>query len=200
MNRSACVVVLMLGWSLPGRADPVQVTLGAEIGGGSVSLFGSRYSSLEAGIDVGAARWLSPNVGVGVTLGASAGVPMSPPHMDGHPLDRSVPWRLEPELLVRTTPAAWGRARVGWLATAGLGVASLHTDEECGGGGSLGDDEPSGHACVITRERSSAFTGSASGGGYLEAFHVAMFVGVRASANSGGDRATGLVANLGATF
>src|SRR5512135_2611980 len=103
MNRSACVVMLILGWSLPGRADPVQVTLGAEVGGGSVTLFGTRYGSVDAGISIAAARWLSPNVGVGVTLASYAGIPWSPPHMDGNPLDREVPWNIEPELLVRTT-------------------------------------------------------------------------------------------------
>ena len=49
-------------------------------------------------------------------------------------------------------------------------------------------------------ERSTALEGSATAGAYLDVSYIALFVGVRASANTGGDLDAGVVAGAGATF
>jgi hypothetical protein len=174
-------------------AEPMQVTLGAEVGGGTTSLLGTRYGAVEAGVDLAAATWLSPHFGVGARLGWASAQPWDTVMMDGHPISREMPWLVEPQVLARTTPLRVGWAKVGWLASAGIGVASLRVDVGCGGVLHQGE-------CVVPNTTSNAMEASASGGGVLELSHVAMFVGVRASANTGGDVGTGLVANLGATF
>ncbi len=117
--------------------------------------------------------------------------------MAGHPLDRDIPWLVEPELLARTVEH-WGRARYGWLAIAGAGVAPLHTNELCGG--DVGTDEHPGKPCIITIARDTALEGSLTAGGYVDVSHVQLFAGLRASADTGGDVAGGLVAGAGATF
>ncbi len=193
------VLAILVASTALASADPVRVTLGAEVGGGVVTMFGTRYGTVNAGIDLSGATWLSPHFGVGLRLAQLDSVPVRDPHMDGFPIVREAPWIVEPQLLARTI-SQHRRVRLGWLASAGLGGAVLRTNELCGGGGDLGDDEHSSHACVITKASSTALEGSLAAGGYGEAYHVAMFVGLRASGNSGGDRAAGLVANLGATF
>ena len=190
---------MLVGAATAAHAEPLQVTLGAEVGGGSVDLYGTRYGTADAAIDLAAAKWLSPSFGVGVRLGYLVAMPVEDPRMDGHPLDREVPWSFNPEVLARTSGTTWGPVRVGWLASGGAGLASLHTNELCGGGGHL-FEEHGGSACVIVKDRSTAITASASGGGYLDAGHFAMFVGARIDADTGGDRTAGLVANLGAVF
>jgi hypothetical protein len=196
--RAAVLAILVASTSLA-SAEPVQVTLGAEVGGGAVTMFGTRYGTVNAGIELDGATWLSPHLGVGLRLAQLDSVPVRDPHMDGYPIVREAPWIVEPQLLARTI-SQHRRVRLGWLASVGVGAAVLRTQELCGGGGSLGDDELSSHSCVITKQQSTALEGSVSAGGYGEAYHVAMFVGLRASTNSGGDSAAGLVANLGATF
>jgi hypothetical protein len=193
--RKAVLAILVTSTSLA-SAEPVQVTLGAEVGGGAVTMFGTRYGTINAGIDLSGAKWLSPNLGIGLRLAQLNSVPWRDPHMDGFPIVRSAPWIVEPQVLARTI-SQHRKVRLGWLASAGLGAAMLRTEELCGG---ADFDEHDAHSCIITKERSTALEGSLMAGGYGEAYHVAMFVGLRASANSGGDSAAGLVANLGATF
>ncbi len=195
--RSWLVATVVVGWLSSAGADPLQVTLGGEVGGGSVTLFGTRYGAIDAGVEVNGARWLSPQLGVGLRLGYATAVPLRDPHMDGLPLARDVPWLVEPQVLVRTVPTTLGPLRTGWLASAGLGAAWLRTQELCGTP-SFDDHPPP--PCTITKERSTALEGSLTGGGYLELSYLTLAVGLRASANTGGDRSTGLVANLGATF
>ncbi len=199
MRASAWPIVMGL-WASTAGADPTQVTLGAEVGGGSVNLSGTRYGTADGGIELAAARWISPNLGIGVRLTDLVAMPLRDARMDGYPIDRELPWTFIPELLARTTPVTLGPARFGWLATAGAGVAWLRTNELCGGGGSLFDDEDVGSPCIIVKERSTALAGALGGGGYLDVGHFAMFLGARADADTGGDRTLGLVATLGAIF
>jgi len=195
----AALAVLGFATSIA-SAEPIQVSLGAEVGGGEVTMYGTRYGTIDAGIELAGATWLTPHFGIGLRLAQLDSVPVQDPRMDGLSIVRSAPWIVEPQVLARTI-SQHRKVRLGWLARAGLGAAMLHVEELCGGGGfDLGDDEHSSHSCVITKQRSTAFEGSLSAGGYGEAYHVMMFVGLRASTNSGGDSALGLVANLGATF
>src|SRR5205823_12801909 len=141
-------------------AETTEVTVGAGVGGGSVSLYGTRYGTVDASVEVAAARWLSAQLGVGVRLVDLFAIPVRDPRMDGHPLEREVPWSIEPEVLVRTAPAVRGRARFGWVAAAAAGVAWLRTQELCGGGGDLFEEHHGGSACVIVKERSTAAVAS----------------------------------------
>lgn len=197
--RTAALAILVASGSLA-SAEPIQVTLGAEVGGGAVTMYGTRYGTIDAGIDLGGAMWLTPNLGVGLRLAQIDAMPVRDARMDGLPIARELPWIAEPQLLARTI-GQHGRVRLGWMAIGGLGAAVIRTNELCGGGGfDFGDDEHSAHACVITKQSSTAMEGSLAGGGYLEAYHVAMFLGMRATADSGGDTAYGVVAHVGASF
>lgn len=198
-TAAALAVLVALAGAAPAFADSTEVSLGAMAGGGSVEMGGMRYGTVDAGIDLSVVRFVSPQLAIGVRTAELVTGAFDGPMKDGHPIDRNVPWTLEPTIVARTVPARWGDARFGWQASASAGVAWLHTEELCGGGGHL-FEEHGGHACVIVLDHSTELTASAAAGGYAEAYHVTMFVGARASADTGGDRAAGLVANLGARF
>jgi hypothetical protein len=195
------VLASSLAHAEPAATDPTQISLGAEVGGGRVTLLGAHYGSVDAGVDLAGARWLAPNIGVGLRVAYFSASPMSPPHMDGYPLARDIPWLVEPELLARTVSQSV-QLHYGWMAVAGAGVAPLRTNELCGGGGHLiGDDEhPSSHSCIITIARDTALESSLTAGGYFDISHVQIFTGVRGSANTAGELAAGVVATAGATF
>jgi hypothetical protein len=198
--KSLLVAGLLAGLVSVARAEPTQVVVGAELGGGTVNLFGSHHAAAMFDVDVAAARWVSPQLALGVRLGGGPSATFDPPHVDGHPVDRITNWILEPQLLARTTPTALGAARIGWLAIVGVGGTRVDTVELCGSGGHLFELHHSGGSCEILLASSHAFEGSASGGGYVELHHFTMMIGLRASANTAGDRALGLVVHLGATF
>jgi hypothetical protein len=162
-------------------------------------MYGMRYGTIDAGIDLSIVHSLSPQLAVGLRTAELVTAAIDGPMVQAHPVDRHVPWTFEPEVVGRTQPVTWGPAKLGWQATASAGVAWLRTEELCGGGGHL-FEEHSGHACVIVLDRSTALTASVAAGAYAEAHHVTAFVGARASGDTGGDRAAGLVANLGASF
>lgn len=194
------LVVATLAASTPAGAQPTEVSVGAMAGGGSVEMYGMRYGTVDAGIDLSVVHSLSPQLGIGVRTAEIVTAAIDGPIVQGHPVDRNLPWTIEPEVVGRTMPVAWGAARVGWQASASAGVAWSRTEELCGGGGHLFEEHGGGHACVIVLDRSTELTASATAGGYLVAYHVAVFVGARATADTGGGRAAGLVASLGASF
>ena len=198
--RTSALTFAILAAAAPAHAQPTEVSLGAMAGGGSVEMYGMRYGSVDAGIDVSVVHWLSPQFAVGLRTAELVTAAIDGPTRQTHPVDRDVPWTLEPVVAARTLPTVWGPAKLGWQASASAGVAWSHIEELCGGGGSLFEEHGGGHACVIVLDRSTELTASAAAGGYVAAYHVTMFVGARASADTGGDRALGLVADLGASF
>jgi hypothetical protein len=200
MHTAALAALFVAAAAAPAFADSTEVSLGAMAGGGSVDMYGMRYGTADVGIDISVVRFVSPQLAVGVRTAELVTAAFDGPMKASHPVDRDIPWTLEPTVVGRTIPTRWGAARFGWQASASAGVAWLHTEELCGGGGGLFEEHGGGHACVIVLDRSTALTASAAAGGYAEAYHVTMFVGARASADTGGDRAAGLVANLGASF
>ena len=194
------VLTILCAAAVPAAAEPTEISLGALAGGGSVDMFGMRYGTLDAGIDVSAVHFISPQIALGVRSATLVTAAFDGPHRNGDPVDRSVPWTLEPMVLARTRPWKAGPVRFGWQASASAGVAWLRTEQLCGGGGDLFEEHGGGHACVIVLGRSTEVTASAAFGAVAEAYHVALFVGTRAAVDTGGDRAAGLVANLGASF
>ena len=200
MQTAGALVALVLAAApAPAAAEPTEVTLGAMAGGGSVEMYGMRYGTIDAGIDVSVVHFLSPQLAVGVRSATLDSGALDGPTRHGHPVDRAMPWTLEPMAVVRTLPTRWGPASLGWQASASAGVAWLRTEELCGGGGGL-FEEHGGHACVIVLDRATGLTASATAGAYAEAYHVTMFAGARATADTSGGRAAGLVASVGARF
>ena len=194
------LVVVLLAIPTLAAADDTEIHLGAEVGGGHVTLLGTQHASVDAGIEVNGVRWIDPQLGIGLRLGYEGGEPWDDPHMDGHPISRQVPWLVEPRVLVRTRSAvlAGGHGHASLVAGAGAGVAWLRTVEEtC----PPDFDEHDAHAgCLKPIERKTALTGSLFAGGAIDVFHVALFAGVRGESNTGGDRSLGVVIDAGASF
>ena len=130
---------------------------------------------------------MRPQLGFGMRVTRGAYGPLDPPTslQNAYAL-------LEPQVLWRTAPLLFGPRQLlaaSWRASAGLGYASVLTDDPCGRG--CGDK---------IYARAHRLSGSVSTGGLFSVGPVGLYVGLRFAFDSSVDWSISLNAGLGLEF
>lgn len=177
--------------------DPswLGIRLVGEVGFGQATLApvpifavtGERRAALAIAFGFEGEGWVRPQLGFGMRVTRGAYGPVDPPSSveNAYAL-------IEPQVLWRTAPLLFGPRQLlaaSWRASAGLGYASVLTDDPCGRG--CGD---------TIYARAHRLSGSASAGGLFSVGPAGFYVGLRFAFDTSVDWSIALDAGLGLEF
>jgi len=170
------------------------VRLMGELGFGQVTLqpvpaigeTGTRHAALAGGFGFEGEGWVRPQLGLGLRVSRGFYIPLtgSPPSSQ---LQNSYAL-IEPQILRRTVPTLFGPRKLfalSWRVGAGVGWASVHTDDPCG------------KRCDVVYVRADRLDLAVSTGGVFSVGPVGVYVGARFALYTSVDWSTALNIALG---